>query len=78
VVASDIAGYADVARDGREALLVPPGDSGALSGALSRVLADGVLAGELVEAGTARAAAFSMDRLAERFTALYISVLESA
>jgi phosphatidyl-myo-inositol alpha-mannosyltransferase len=78
VVASDIAGYADVARDGREALLVPPGDAGALSGALSRVLADGALAGELVEAGTARAAAFSMDRLAERFTALYTSVLESA
>ena len=77
VVASDIAGYADVARAGREALLVPPGDAVALSGALGRVLTDGALAGELVEAGTARAAAFSMDRLAERFTALYTSVLES-
>ncbi len=78
VVASDIAGYRDVARDGREALLVPPGDAVALSRALTRVLTDGKLAGELVEGGTARVATFSMDRLAERFTALYTSVLEKA
>ncbi|MGH8972900.1 MAG: glycosyltransferase family 4 protein [Acidimicrobiia bacterium] len=78
VVASDIAGYADVARHGREALLVPPGDAGELGRALQRVLSDGQLATELVEAGTARAATFSMDRLAERFTALYASVVESA
>ncbi|MGH9041463.1 MAG: glycosyltransferase family 4 protein [Acidimicrobiia bacterium] len=77
VVASDIPGYADVARHDREALLVPPGDAGALGDALDRVLSDGQLAGRLVEAGTARAATFSMDRLAERFTALYTTVLES-
>jgi phosphatidylinositol alpha-mannosyltransferase len=78
VVASDIAGYADVARNRREALLVPPGDAGALGRALQCVLGDGRLAAELVEAGTARAASFSMDRLAERYTALYTSVLEGA
>lgn len=75
VVASDIPGYRDVARAGREALLVEPGDSAALSGALRRVLDDRALAAELVEAGTARAAGFSMERLAERYLALYQSVL---
>ncbi len=78
VVASDIAGYRDVARHHREALLVPPGDANALAEALGRVLSDGDLTSALVEAGAARAATFSMDRLAERFTALYASVLERA
>jgi phosphatidylinositol alpha-mannosyltransferase len=75
VVASDIAGYRDVARHRREALLVPPGDAAALSEALRRVLSDWQLAAGLVEAGAARAATFSMDRLAERYAALYTSVL---
>jgi phosphatidylinositol alpha-mannosyltransferase len=34
VVASDIAGYRDVVRDGRDGLLVPRGDAAALAGAL--------------------------------------------
>lgn len=75
VVASDISGYRDVARDGREALLVPPGDAGQLCRALQRVLLEPHLVGELVEAGTARAASFSMERLAERYVSLYASVL---
>jgi phosphatidylinositol alpha-mannosyltransferase len=75
VVASDIAGYRDVARDGREAVLVPPGDVAALTGALGRVLDDPTLAARLVDAGTARAAGFSMDRLAARYADLYESLL---
>lgn len=78
VVASDIAGYRDVARAGREAVLVEPGDAGALRRALRRVLDDRALAAELVEAGAARAAGFSMERLAERYLALYESVLGRA
>ena len=74
IVASDIDGYRDVARAGREAVLVEPGDAAGLRAALRRVLDDSDLAGELVEGGTARAAAFSMDRLAERYLALYESV----
>jgi phosphatidylinositol alpha-mannosyltransferase len=75
VVASDIAGYRDVARDGREAVLVPGGDVPALTGALQRVLDDSGLCARLVEAGSARAAGFSMERLAARYGDLYESLL---
>ena len=76
VVASNIEGYRDVARDGREAVLVEPGDAAGLRAALGRVLEDRERAAELVENGTARAACFSMERLAERYLSLYESLLE--
>jgi phosphatidylinositol alpha-mannosyltransferase len=75
VVASDIAGYRDVARDDREAVLVPGGDVAALTNGLRRVLDDPTLAARLVDAGTARAANFSMERLAARYADLYESLL---
>lgn len=77
VVASDLAGYANVARAGRDAVLVPPGDATALASALDRVLTDRVLARELVCSGDARAAEFSMDRLADRYLELYEQVLRT-
>jgi phosphatidylinositol alpha-mannosyltransferase len=75
VVASDIAGYRDVARHDREAVLVPAGDPVALADGLRRVLDDPCLAGRLVEAGAARAASFSMERLAARYVDLYEALL---
>jgi phosphatidyl-myo-inositol alpha-mannosyltransferase len=75
VVASDIAGYRDVARQGKEAVLVPGGDPAALADGLRRVLDDPILAARLVDAGTARAATFSMERLAARYVDLYQSLL---
>jgi phosphatidylinositol alpha-mannosyltransferase len=75
VVASDIAGYRDVARHDREAVLVPGGDPAALTDGLRRVLDDPILSGRLVEAGTARAAGFSMERLAGRYVELYETLL---
>jgi phosphatidylinositol alpha-mannosyltransferase len=75
IVASDIPGYRNVARAGREALLVPPGYPGALAAAVSLVLRDGGLADRLVEAGEQRAAEFSMERLAERYLELYAVAL---
>jgi phosphatidylinositol alpha-mannosyltransferase len=71
VVASDIPGYRDVARAGREALLVEPGDPGALSHALREVLDSPSLAAELVDGGRSRAASFSLERLAERYLEIY-------
>ena len=71
VVASDLPGYRNVARHDREALLVPPGDPAALARALSRVLDDRATAATLVAGGEARAAEFSMDRLAGRYLDLY-------
>lgn len=74
VVASDLPGYRNVARQGREGLLVPPGDAGALAEALRRALTDGDTARALVEAGDRRADELSMDRLAEHYLGLYASL----
>ncbi len=75
IVASDLPGYRNVARPDEHALLVPPGDPVALAAALTRVLDDGGLRRRLVEAGDARAEAFSMQSLAERYLELYARVL---
>src|SRR3954447_22342808 len=74
VVASDLPGYANVARAGRDALLVPPGDARALSSALVGVLANPTCAAELVASGEQRAQEFSMEHLAERYVELYASI----
>jgi phosphatidylinositol alpha-mannosyltransferase len=71
IVATDLPGYANVARRGVDALLVPEGDAEALAGALGKVLADSRLAETLAVAGDARASEFAMDRLAERYVGLY-------
>ena len=71
VVASDIPGYAKVARSGADALLVPPGDPAALAEALGGLLDDPAMAAGLVASGTSRAAEFSMTRLAERYEEFY-------
>jgi phosphatidylinositol alpha-mannosyltransferase len=71
VVASDLPGYRNAARPGLEALLSPPGDSEALAKALRRALHERGLADQLVGAGEARALAFSMDNLAERYLELF-------
>jgi phosphatidylinositol alpha-mannosyltransferase len=71
IVASSIEGYQNVARADRDALLVPPGDPGALRVALRRLLDDEAERTRLVESGRERAAQFSMRRLAERYLELY-------
>jgi phosphatidylinositol alpha-mannosyltransferase len=75
VVASDIAGYRNVAAPGIDAVMVAPDDPAALAGALRRVLADDDLARSLCDAATARVAAFSMDLLAELYLERYRAVL---
>jgi phosphatidylinositol alpha-mannosyltransferase len=74
IVASALQGYRNVARHGVDALLTPPGDAGALAGALESVLADPSMARRLVVAGETRAAEFAMDRLAEEYVELYTRV----
>jgi phosphatidylinositol alpha-mannosyltransferase len=71
VVASELPGYANVARANRDGILVPVGDAVALAAALQRVLDDRDLADGLVASGTGRAAEFSMEHLAERYVDLY-------
>src|SRR5690606_34951028 len=55
VVASALEGYANVATDGVDALLSPPGDSEALGRALARALGDGGVRRDLVGAAQQRA-----------------------
>ena len=77
IVASDISGYRDVARSGVEALLVPPGDPGALVAAVRQVLDDPALAKSLGERGRKRAHDFAWDAVTERIVAVYREVLGS-
>lgn len=75
VVASAIEGYQNVARADVDALLVPPGDVGALRGALQRIFDDDALRRRLIAAGRSRADEFSMGRLAQRYLELYEKAL---
>jgi phosphatidylinositol alpha-mannosyltransferase len=75
IVASDIPGYAAVARADTDALLVPPGDAPALAAALRRALSDVGLRRRMVASGEQRALAYGLDRLADRYLELYRQVL---
>lgn len=77
IVASDIPGYRDVARDGREAVLAPAGDDAALAAVIARVLDDAGLAGRLRAAGAARAAAHDWAVVADRMRAVYLAARAS-
>lgn len=78
IVASDLPGYAKVGRQGREAVLVPPGDPVRLGDALTRVLQDSSLCTRLVENGRVRADELSMDRLAEIYVEKYTRSIDAA
>jgi phosphatidylinositol alpha-mannosyltransferase len=71
VVASALDGYRNVATDGVDALLVPPGDADALRAAIRRVLVDPALAGRLVTNGAERADHFAMSTLAAAYAEIY-------
>ncbi|MGH9104612.1 MAG: glycosyltransferase family 4 protein [Acidimicrobiales bacterium] len=75
VVASDIPGYAQVARPGRDALLVPPGDAAALARALEEALAGGPEVKAMKESAYERAAGHSLKALAARYLELYEGLL---
>lgn len=71
VVASALDGYRNVATDGVDAVLMPPGDADALAKALAGVLGDGALAEELRANGHRRADDLAMSKLAARYVAIY-------
>jgi phosphatidyl-myo-inositol alpha-mannosyltransferase len=76
VVASDIDGFRNVSRADRDALLVEPGDAGALRDTLRRALDDPTRRAELIASGEQRATEFSLRHVAERFITLYESAIE--
>jgi phosphatidylinositol alpha-mannosyltransferase len=75
IVASDIPGYRDVARDGKEAVLVAAGDPGALVAGVARVLDDPKLGKALGERGVERAKEYDWDAVTERILGMYREVL---
>ncbi len=78
VVASDIAGYRELIQDGREGLLVPPGDARALAAAIRRLIDDSTLVRRMVASGSERATAFAWTVLAPQVEALYDRAILSA
>jgi phosphatidylinositol alpha-mannosyltransferase len=75
LVASDLDGYRNVARNGVEGLLVPPGDAAALAAALALALAGGPSVEALIERGRRRADELSLQRLALRYLDIYTRVV---
>jgi phosphatidyl-myo-inositol alpha-mannosyltransferase len=71
VVASDLAGYRNVARPDVDAILTAPGDPEDLAAALKVALAGGPRIDRLVASGELRAASFSLESLAKRYLDLY-------
>lgn len=75
VVASDLPGYRSVVTDGRDGLLVPPGDPGALAGTLARLLAAPERRAALVTQGCSTAAAHDWAVVAGRLRQVYVEAL---
>jgi phosphatidyl-myo-inositol alpha-mannosyltransferase len=72
VVATDIPGYRDVARNEQEAVLVPPDDIEALATAIGRLIDDAPLRERLRSAGLVRAAEFDWSVIADRMQEVYV------
>jgi glycosyltransferase involved in cell wall biosynthesis len=66
VLASDLPATAEVVRDGETALLVPPGDAGALASGLARLRDDADLRRRLADAARSEVAAYSWPARAGR------------
>ncbi|HEX5895044.1 MAG TPA: lysylphosphatidylglycerol synthase domain-containing protein, partial [Thermoleophilaceae bacterium] len=75
VVASDIAGYRDVARDGKDSVLVPVGDAVALGEALRSLAFDPARRAGMAEAARERAERFAWPNVAREVEEVYEEAL---
>jgi glycogen(starch) synthase len=73
-VASRVGGIPEVVADGRNGLLVPPGDAPALAAAIDAVLGDPALAARLAAGARERAPEHDWERVADEVRALYEEV----
>jgi glycosyltransferase involved in cell wall biosynthesis len=79
LVVTAVGGLPDLVDDGSSALLVPSRDPAALAGAIGRMLDDPELGKRIARAAQAKSEQFTIERTADRFIALYRSLLaESA
>ncbi len=75
VVASDIAGYRDVVKDGTTGLLVRVGDPDSIAEAIVRLADDEGLRRRLVESARSDVRQYSWDRVTRRILNVYESVV---
>ncbi len=75
IVASNIEGYNSVMTDGAEGLLVPPGDKRKLAQALISLMTDESLRQQMGARGIITAQEYSWERVAQRVSNYYTSVL---
>ena len=78
VVATRVGGIPDVAVDGREALLLDPGDADGLARAIGALVADSDHAQRLGDAARGRAAGMSPDVIASRLAVIYRELTDRA
>src|SRR3954449_5669533 len=78
VVASDIAGYRDVARDGVDGVLIPPGDPAALGEALHDLAVDPERRARMGEAARERAQRFAWSHVTEEIVGAYHDAIRIA
>jgi glycosyltransferase involved in cell wall biosynthesis len=78
VVGSDIPGIDEVIVDGRNGLLVPPGDATELAAAIDRLLCDSQLRAQMGHSGRRRVEdLFTLDRMVDETERLYFDILDS-
>lgn len=78
IIASRVGGIPEVVEEGRNALLVPPGDVDALAEAMRRLIADESLARRFSAASYDRVGRFSWEHLVGRFVDLFEELLGEA
>jgi len=76
VVASDLAGYRTVLKDGRQGRLVPPNDGFAMAEAAATLLSNPALASAMAAEGRRTAAEYDWARISRRIDEIYRSVLQ--
>lgn len=74
VVASNIPGYREVARDGRESILVKPSDADALAEGIAHLLDHPAEAARLGASGAQRSQAYAWDQIIDRLEGVYESL----
>ncbi|MGE5838268.1 MAG: glycosyltransferase [Acidobacteriota bacterium] len=78
VIASAVGGLLDLIEDGRNGLLVPPGDADALAGAIDRLVAQPTLAAALGESARRHVRdRYSFARMVASFEHLYLTELHA-
>jgi glycosyltransferase involved in cell wall biosynthesis len=78
IVASDLPAIREILHDGIDALLVTPGDPGAIAAAIERLRADPALGAKLAAAARTAVTDYSWDRRAARLETLFSQVVASS